>query len=89
MARVLVVEDEEAISHLLAYNLEKEGFTVATARDGDEALVAIEESKPDIAILDWMLPGVSGIELCRQIRARPATREIPVIMLTARGEEED
>ncbi|MFO1208242.1 MAG: phosphate regulon transcriptional regulator PhoB [Amaricoccus sp.] len=88
-ARVLVVEDEEAIGHLLTYNLEKEGFAVAVAHDVDEALVAIDESKPDIAILDWMLPGTSGIELCRQLRARAATREIPVIMLTARGEEED
>ncbi len=88
-ARILVVEDEEAIGHLLTYNLEKEGFAVAVARDADEALVAIGESKPDLAILDWMLPGTSGIELCRQLRARQATREIPVIMLTARGEEED
>ncbi|MFO1141996.1 MAG: phosphate regulon transcriptional regulator PhoB [Amaricoccus sp.] len=88
-ARVLVVEDEEAIGHLLTYNLEKEGFAVAVAHDADEALVAIDEAKPDIAILDWMLPGTSGIELCRQLRARAATREIPVIMLTARGEEED
>ncbi len=88
-ARILVVEDEEAIGHLLTYNLEKEGFAVAVARDADEALVAIGESKPDLAILDWMLPGTSGIELCRQLRARQATREIPVIMLTARCEEED
>ncbi|MFT3974193.1 MAG: phosphate regulon transcriptional regulator PhoB [Amaricoccus sp.] len=88
-AKVLVVEDEEAISHLLAYNLEKEGFSVRVAGDGDEALVAFDEERPDIVLLDWMLPNVSGIEICRQLRARPATRDLPVIMLTARGEEED
>ncbi|HRO10051.1 phosphate regulon transcriptional regulator PhoB [Amaricoccus sp.] len=88
-ARILVVEDEEPISQLLAYNLGKEGFSVATAADAEEAMVAIEESRPDLMLLDWMLPNVSGIEFCRQIRARPATRDIPVIMLTARGEEED
>ena len=88
-ARILVVEDEEPISQLLAYNLGKEGFAVATAADAEEAMLAVEENRPDLAILDWMLPGVSGIELCRQLRARPATREIPVIMLTARGEDED
>ena len=87
--KVLVIEHEEAISHLLAYNLQKEGFTVATSADGDEALIALDEQKPDIVLLDWMLPNVSGIELCRQLRARPGTRDIPVIMLTARGEEED
>jgi two-component system phosphate regulon response regulator PhoB len=88
-AKVLVVEDEESISHLLAYNLQKEGFTVATTADGDEALVAVEENRPDLVLMDWMLPNVSGIELCRQLRSRVETREIPVIMLTARGEEED
>ena len=87
--KVLVIEDEEAITHLLAYNLEKEGFTVKIALDGDEALVAIEEERPDLVLLDWMLPNVSGIEICRQMRARPTTRGTPVIMLTARGEEED
>ncbi len=88
-ARILVVEDEEAISHLLAYNLRKEGFTVAAIADGDEAMIAVDEHRPDLILMDWMLPIVSGIELCRQMRARPETREIPVIMLTARGEEED
>ena len=68
-ARILVVEDEEPISQLLAYNLQKEGFAVGTAADADEALVAMEESRPDLVLLDWMLPNVSGIELCRQIRA--------------------
>lgn len=88
-AKVLIVEDEEAISDLLSYNLEKEGFAVAVSADGDEAMVSVKESRPDIILLDWMLPNVSGIELCRQLRGQSETREIPVIMLTARGEEED
>ena len=88
-AKVLVIEDEEAIAQLLAYNLEKEGFAVRIAGDGDEALVALDEERPDIVLLDWMLPNISGIEICRQIRARQGTRDLPVIMLTARGEEED
>lgn len=88
-ARVLVVEDEEALSALLEYNLGKEGFTVAVARDGDEAMLSLSEDQPDLVLLDWMLPGLSGIEICRQIRARTSTRDTPVIMLTARGEEED
>jgi two-component system phosphate regulon response regulator PhoB len=88
-AKVLVVEDEEPISQLLSYNLGKEGFAVTVAPDGDEALIALDEDRPDLVLLDWMLPDVSGIELCRQIRTRASTREIPVIMLTARGEEED
>jgi two-component system phosphate regulon response regulator PhoB len=88
-ARILLVEDEEAISHLIAYNLQKEGFTVAISADGDEALTAMAEERPDLVLLDWMLPNVSGLEICRRIRARADTREIPVIMLTARGEEED
>lgn len=88
-AKILIVEDEEAISHLLAYNLQKEGFTVATSADGDEAMMAMDEAKPDLVLLDWMLPNTSGIELCRQLRSRVETREVPVIMLTARGEEED
>ncbi|MBP7000044.1 phosphate regulon transcriptional regulator PhoB [Amaricoccus sp.] len=88
-AKVLVVEDEEAISHLLAYNLEKEGFSVATCADGDDALTAVDEEKPDLVLMDWMLPNVSGVELCRRMRMGAETREIPVILLTARGEEED
>ncbi|MEO0912632.1 MAG: phosphate regulon transcriptional regulator PhoB [Pseudomonadota bacterium] len=89
MAKVLVVEDEEALSQLLSYNLGKEGFDVATSFDGDEALMAVDEEKPDIVLLDWMLPNVSGVEICRRLRAQTETRDIPVIMLTARGEEED
>jgi two-component system phosphate regulon response regulator PhoB len=88
-AKVLVVEDEEALSQLLSYNLGKEGFRVATTADGDDAMVAVDEEKPDIILLDWMLPNVSGVELCRQLRAQSGTRDLPIIMLTARGEEED
>ncbi|MBP7241361.1 phosphate regulon transcriptional regulator PhoB [Amaricoccus sp.] len=88
-AKVLVVEDDEAISHLLAYNLEKEGFSVAAVADGDDALTAVDEQSPDLVLMDWMLPNVSGVELCRRLRMRTETREIPVILLTARGEEED
>lgn len=87
--KVLVVEDEEAISNLLKYNLKAEGFEVSIVDDGDDALMAAEEFQPDIILLDWMLPNVSGIEICRQLRARVETRGIPVIMLTARAEEED
>jgi two-component system, OmpR family, phosphate regulon response regulator PhoB len=87
--RVLIVEDEAPLVTLLRYNLEKEGFEVCSAGDGEEALVQIAERKPDIVLLDWMLPLVSGIEVCRQIRRAPQTRALPVIMLTARGEEVD
>jgi len=86
---VLIVEDEAPLVTLLRYNLEKEGFEVCSAGDGEEALVQIAERKPDILLLDWMLPHVSGIEVCRQIRRAPQTRALPVIMLTARGEELD
>jgi two-component system, OmpR family, phosphate regulon response regulator PhoB len=86
---VLVVEDEAALSTLLRYNLEKEGFAVSEARDGEEALLQLKEQKPDAVLLDWMLPRLSGLELCRQIRRAPAWRDLPVIMLTARGEEGD
>lgn len=87
--RVLVVEDEEALATLLEYNLKKENFDATVATDGEEALIKIDESQPDIVILDWMLPNLSGIEVCRQIRARPETKNLPVIMLTARSEEAD
>jgi two-component system phosphate regulon response regulator PhoB len=86
---VLVVEDEDALATLLDYNLVKEGFRVERAADGEEALLRVEEETPDLIVLDWMLPKVSGVEVCRQLRARPATRRTPVIMLTARGEESD
>ena len=87
--RVLVVEDEAPLVTLLRYNLEKEGFEVCEAADGEEALAQIVERKPDIVLLDWMLPLVSGIEVCRRIRRSPETRSLPVIILTARGEEAD
>jgi two-component system phosphate regulon response regulator PhoB len=86
---VLIVEDEAPLVTLLRYNLEKDGFDVAEAGDGEEAMLKIAERKPDIVLLDWMLPLVSGIELCRQIRRGPKTRSLPVVMLTARGEEGD
>jgi two-component system phosphate regulon response regulator PhoB len=88
-ARILIVEDEEALCALLEYNISKEGFDVEIATDGEEALIKIEEDNPDLVLLDWMLPKVSGIEICRQIRASAETRNLPVIMLTARGEEDD
>ena len=86
---VLLVEDESAQREVLTYNLEAEGFTVASAASGDEALLMVQEEAPDLILLDWMLPNVSGIEVCRQIKARPETRGIPVIMLSARSEELD
>ncbi len=88
-AKVLIVEDEEALALLLQYNLEAEGFRVSLARRGDEAEVAISEDPPDLIILDWMLPGLSGIELCRRLRAGKTARPIPILILTARGEEQD
>ncbi|MEM9169560.1 MAG: phosphate regulon transcriptional regulator PhoB [Pseudomonadota bacterium] len=87
--QILLVEDEEALVTLLDYNLKKEGFHVASASDGDEALLKIEDDPPDLVVLDWMLPNISGIEICRRIRAKPETRNLPVIMLTARSEETD
>jgi two-component system phosphate regulon response regulator PhoB len=86
---VLVVEDETALVTLLRYNLEREGFRVATAGDGEEALLVAREQKPDLVLLDWMLPLLSGIEVCRQLRRMNETRSVPIIMLTARGEEGD
>jgi two-component system phosphate regulon response regulator PhoB len=86
-ARVLIVEDEEALTTLLRYNLEAEGYEVDSAARGDEAEIKLREHAPDLVLLDWMLPGLSGIELCRRIRMRPETERLPVIMLTARGEE--
>ena len=87
--RVLIVEDETSLSTLLRYNLEREGFEVAEAADGEEALIAVEENRPDLIVLDWMLPKLSGIEVCRQVRRRSETRQTPIIILTAKGEEAD
>ena len=85
--RVLVVEDEQALALLLTYNLESEGYLVERVERGDDAELRLAEATPDLVILDWMLPGVSGLEICRRLRAREETRGLPVIMLTARGEE--
>ncbi|MFT4954507.1 MAG: two-component system phosphate regulon response regulator PhoB [Brevundimonas sp.] len=86
---ILVFEDEDALATLLQYNLEKEGYKVSVASDGEEGLMQAEEETPDLVLLDWMLPKVSGIEVCRRLRGRPETRNVPIIMLTARGEESD
>ena len=86
---VLVVEDETAQLEVLTYNLEAEGFRVTKADNGDEALLLVDETNPDIILLDWMLPGVSGIEICRRLKASSNTRNVPVIMLSARSEEVD
>ena len=87
--RVMVVEDEEALGLLLRYNLEAEGYAVEVVPRGDDAETRLKESVPDLLLLDWMLPGISGIELCRRLRARDVTRTLPIIMLTARGEEQE
>ncbi|MDQ3124686.1 MAG: phosphate regulon transcriptional regulator PhoB, partial [Pseudomonadota bacterium] len=86
---VLVMEDEDALATLLSYNLEKEGYRVVVASDGEEGMLQIEERLPDLVLLDWMLPKLSGIEVCRRIRGKSETRNMPIIMLTARGEESD
>ena len=86
---VLIVEDEVPLVTLLRYNLEREGFAVAEANDGEEALLRVAEDKPDAVLLDLMLPLVSGLEVCRRLRRMPNTRALPIIMLTARGEESD
>lgn len=86
---ILVVEDEAALLALLRYNLEKQGFRVEEATDGQEALLRIGERRPDLVLLDWMLPTLSGVEVCRQIRRRAETRSLPVIMVTARTEPQD
>ena len=86
---ILAVEDEEALATLLHYNLDKEGYRIEVCADGEEALIRIDEKQPDLVILDWMLPSVSGIEVCRRLRQRSNTRNLPIIMLTARGEETD
>ncbi len=87
--RILIIEDEEALTLLLRYNLEAAGYEVEAVPRGDEADLCLKEGAPDLVILDWMLPGLSGIELCRRLRSRPDTRQLPIIMLTARGEESE
>jgi len=88
-ARILIVEDEESLVTLLRYNLEKAGYRVESVERGDEAELRIAEEPPDLLLLDWMVPGVSGVELCRRLRAREETARLPILMLTARGEEAD
>ena len=87
--KILVVEDEPNQVELIEFNLNSEGYEVVVARDGEEALNLAEEENPDLILLDWMLPKVSGIEVCRQLRRSKMTREIPIVMLTARSEESD
>ncbi|MGA9658833.1 MAG: phosphate regulon transcriptional regulator PhoB [Asticcacaulis sp.] len=86
---IIIAEDEDALATLLVYNLEKEGYDVGHAADGDEALMMIKERLPDLLVCDWMMPKVSGIEVCRRLRAQGATRNLPIVMLTARSEETD
>ncbi len=86
---IVVAEDEDALATLLQYNLEKEGYRVLLAGDGEEAMIVIDEAKPDLLLLDWMLPKISGIEVCRRLRQKQETRNLPILMLTARGEETD
>jgi two-component system, OmpR family, phosphate regulon response regulator PhoB len=86
---ILIVEDEEALAMVLRYNLEAEGYAVDVVVRGDDADLRLRERMPDLIILDWMLPGLSGIELCRRLRLRPETKQLPIIMLTARGEESE
>ena len=86
---ILVVEDDSALAELLRYNLGREGFSVSLVENGDTALCMIEAHRPDLIVLDWMIPGLSGVEVCRRLRRRSETKTVPIIMLTARGEEAD
>jgi two-component system phosphate regulon response regulator PhoB len=86
---ILIVEDDPALVELVKYNLEKEGYATAVATDGESALTLVEEEDPVMIVLDWMLPKLSGIEVCHRLRQRPSTTTLPIIMLTARGEEDD
>ena len=88
-AQILIAEDDPDITDMVRYNLEAAGFDVLAASDGEEALLSIEENGPDLLVLDWMLPKFSGIEVCRQVRRNKETRNLPIVMLTARGEEAD
>ena len=87
--RLLLVEDDRALAELVKYHFSREGFTVTSTAVGDEAMILIDEVKPDLVILDWMIEGISGIEVCRRLRRSPATANLPIMMLTARGEEDD
>ncbi|MBL4894977.1 MAG: phosphate regulon transcriptional regulator PhoB [Emcibacter sp.] len=87
--KILLIEDDQSLTELIRYNLVQEGFTVVCESDGEEGLYASEETSPDLILLDWMLPNLSGIEICRRIRRNKATQNVPIIMLTARAEETD
>ena len=88
-AKLLLVEDDKALAELLLWHFERQGFAVRRTADGEEALLLAEEETPDVVVLDWMIEGVSGLEVCRRLRRRPATAGVPIVMLTARGEEAD
>ena len=87
--RLLLVEDDRPLAELVKFHFDREGFTVIGTESGDEALILVDEVKPDLVILDWMIEGISGIEVCRRLRRNPATKNLPIMMLTARGEEDD
>jgi two-component system phosphate regulon response regulator PhoB len=87
--RLLLVEDDRALAELVAFHFEREGFGVTRTGDGEEALILVDEVKPDLVILDWMIEGISGIEVCRRLRRRSSTANVPIVMLTARGQEDD
>ena len=87
--RILLVEDDRALAELLVYNLEREDFEVEATADGDDAMLLAQEKAPDLVLLDWMIEGISGLEVCRRLRRLPTTANVPIIMLTARGEEAD
>ena len=87
--RLLLVEDDRSLTELMTFHFSREGFAVTSTAAGDEALILVDEIKPDLVILDWMIEGISGIEVCRRLRRRPATANLPIMMLTARGEEDD
>jgi two-component system phosphate regulon response regulator PhoB len=87
--RLLLVEDDRALAELVTFHFERAGYSVTRTGDGEEALILAEEIKPDLILLDWMIEGISGIEVCRRLRRRPITANVPIIMLTARGEEDD
>lgn len=87
--RLLLVEDDRSLAELITFHFEREGYAVARTGDGEEALILAEELRPDLMVLDWMIEGISGIEVCRRLRRRPATANLPILMLTARGEEDD
>ena len=87
--RLLLVEDDRSLAELVKYHFDREGFVVTSTPAGDEALILVDEVKPDLVILDWMIEGISGIEVCRRLRRNPATQNLPILMLTARGDEDD